>query len=402
MLRRALPLLLLALPGCVLADARRNVDALAELATVRGQVAGVGSRTPVVVALLRRGDSGWTAYNVIALRGADPFVLRAEPGRYRVVAFEDLDGDALRDDGERAAEEARGELALAAGEQRADVVLTLGDAPVELPPLALGAAGVVAERLGDVLPLSDERFGPQAARLGLWQPLDFAVRWGIGLYALEPVDPARTPVVFVHGIDGYPRQLEPLARRLDRSRFQAWFFHYPSGARLDLMATALARALAHAQARLGARRVVVVAHSMGGLVARAALSQLVERGGGDLVRTFVTIATPWAGHAAAAVGVERSPVVVPVWLDMAPGSKFLELLPRGPLPPGLRHHLVFAFEGAQVSGRNGDGAVTLASQLDPAAQAGAASVLGVAAGHVEVLSSPALAARLAGLLRAEE
>ena len=56
--------------------------------------------------------------------------------------------------------------------------------------------------------LSDPRFDRDNGRMGLWEPFDFLLEVGAGVYMLEPYDPSRTPVVFVHGMGGSPREFE--------------------------------------------------------------------------------------------------------------------------------------------------------------------------------------------------
>ena len=55
-----------------------------------------------------------------------------------------------------------------------------------------------------------------------------------GIYFLEPYAKDKTPVLFVHGIGGSPRDLEDIIAALDRRRFQPWLMNYPSG--LDIRA----------------------------------------------------------------------------------------------------------------------------------------------------------------------
>lgn len=88
----------------------------------------------------------------------------------------------------------------------------------------------------------------------------------------------------------------------------------------------MAEAVARLRDRTGARRVAVVAHSMGGL----ALRHFLATGGGDAVETAVFVATPHRGTFMA-------------WLvpgtaarEMRPGSDFLAWLDARPLPPHIR------------------------------------------------------------------
>jgi hypothetical protein len=54
---------------------------------------------------------------------------------------------------------------------------------------------------------------------------------GARIQVLEPYDTSRIPVLFIHGIGGTPRDFRAVIDALDRTRFQAWVFSYPPGAR---------------------------------------------------------------------------------------------------------------------------------------------------------------------------
>jgi pimeloyl-ACP methyl ester carboxylesterase len=101
-----------------------------------------------------------------------------------------------------------------------------------------------------------------------------------GLFMLEPYDPNRIPVVMVHGLWSSPLTWMDMFNDLRsypeiRSRYQFWFYLYPSGQPFLLSATQLRRDLAdmrevidrnHRDVSLD--RMVLVGHSMGGLVSR--------------------------------------------------------------------------------------------------------------------------------------
>ena len=134
-----------------------------------------------------------------------------------------------------------------------------------------------------------------------------------------PTDPARTPVVLVHGIYSTGRDMERLARHL---RSQGCEVHAPTftpnGGQTPI--ENLARQLADYTAReLPGRRFDLVGFSMGGLVSRYYLQRL---GGLDRVHHFVTLATPHQGTQWARLGA------LPGWVQMRPGSEFLRDLAR--------------------------------------------------------------------------
>lgn len=101
-----------------------------------------------------------------------------------------------------------------------------------------------------------------------------------GLFMLEPYDPNRIPVVMIHGLWSSPLTWMDMFNDLRsypeiRSRYQFWFYLYPSGQPFLLSATQLRRDLAemrevidrnHRDASLD--QMVLVGHSMGGLVSR--------------------------------------------------------------------------------------------------------------------------------------
>ncbi len=99
-----------------------------------------------------------------------------------------------------------------------------------------------------------------------------------GLYQFSPYDPDKIPVVFVHGLMSRPETWVPavnelLADEKIRERYQFWFFLYPT--RLPVWATAaklreemdrFRTALDPRRANPNLDRIVLVGHSMGGLV----------------------------------------------------------------------------------------------------------------------------------------
>lgn len=101
-----------------------------------------------------------------------------------------------------------------------------------------------------------------------------------GLYMLEPYDPNRIPVLMVHGLWSSPMTWMDMFNDLRsfpeiRERYQFWFYLYPSGQPFWISATQLRKDLiAMRDAFDPSRRdhaldqMVLVGHSMGGLVSR--------------------------------------------------------------------------------------------------------------------------------------
>jgi pimeloyl-ACP methyl ester carboxylesterase len=385
-----------------------RIDAPAELT---GTVAGPEEGGRVIVVLLQQGERGKEEIAqcaVLPRPGAFSFLARS--GTYRLFAFADRNRDqALERDEPAAWHGPPASLRAKAGAQLQGLDITLpreGGRGAGDPLAAYDSAPEELRRCasrvhaGDVADLREERFSDGPGNQGLWDPVEFEREHGMGLWMLQPYDPARVPVLFVHGAAGYPQEWSYLASSLDAARFQPWVFHYASGARLDALADRLADAVAELRARYGFSRLVLVAHSMGGLVSRAALPRIEDRCGAHLVKLFVTISTPWGGHDAARLGVRHSPFVIPSWKDMAPKSAFLGALRTRPLRPDVAYHLFFGYRGGEtiLMRENSDEAVTLKSMLDRPAQEEAVRIHGFFEDHDSILKSGEVAATLNRLL----
>lgn len=296
-----------------------------------------------------------------------------------------------------------------AGKRIDNIKLTLrkrndGPAPAfgnlfDLRGVTLGAIDV---GLGVHASLDDARFDPDKAWLGMWQPLRFMKEGYSGIYFLEEYDPGKTPVLFVHGINGSPRDFSTMIASLDRQRFQPWVLAYPSGLELGAMGDGMYGMMTELHHRFPFRKLHIVAHSMGGLVSRSYLNVCAKSRNCGYLRSFTSISSPFGGHASAQSGVDYAPVAIPVWNSMAPGSRFLSGLFGEALPPSVPHNLVFGFRNNVLVGRtSGDGTVSLASQLRLDAQNQASSMRGFDEDHLSILESDAVLAHVGQLLAAQ-
>src|SRR5262249_44534845 len=149
-----------------------------------------------------------------------------------------------------------GDLVLAEGERRRDVTLTIDPAAGVVLPFAVNGASaetaggkLPALQLGTIASLDDPRFGPEYGGMGLWNPVRFMLEAGAGIYSLEPYDPHKTPILFVHGATGSPTNWRYLSSTIDRSRFQPWFAYYPAAAHIDRIGDQILRALSGLQVK---------------------------------------------------------------------------------------------------------------------------------------------------------
>jgi pimeloyl-ACP methyl ester carboxylesterase len=318
---------------------------------------------------------------------------------YSVAAFTDLNGNGIYDGGEPAqmVRNVR-PTPFAEASNRAPILtltMTTSNAlprgqkivlPRENPKL--GEALPVS--IGKVANLDDPRFSVEIGEMSMWQPYKFIEQEGFGIYFLEPFSPNKIPVLFVYGIGGSAQDWRTILQKLDRKKYQLWFYQYPSGFRLDKSANALANSLILLKQRYGFEQMDVVAHSMGGLVARGGIQRAANLAKTNFVAHFISISTPWGGHEAAGRGVKYMNYPVPSWQDMVPDSAYQKEILSKPLPLGTRYELIFSYKSSSGFGLpdENDGVVSLQSQLVPQVQREAASVFGLHEDHKEILNSP--------------
>jgi len=110
---------------------------------------------------------------------------------------------------------------------------------------------------------------------------------------LDSGDP-RPPVVLLHGYAQHTANFTWLARRLRRDGWRHLYLvaHTPVGGDIERSAHRLGEALDRLRRATGASRVDIVAHSMGGLVARACIR---ARGQASGVGRLITLGTPHQG-----------------------------------------------------------------------------------------------------------
>jgi pimeloyl-ACP methyl ester carboxylesterase len=226
--------------------------------------------------------------------------------------------------------------------------------------------------------------------MGMYDPASFLEYAPTMFYALKEDVAHKTPVIFVHGIGGSSREFKTIIENMDKDRYKAWFFYYPSGGDLDQLADLFYNIfLSGAVIPRMDMPMIVVAHSMGGLIAREAFNKYQGKATENKVKLFVSIASPFGGHPAAALGEKHGLIVLPSWKDLNPTSQFIKELYRKPLPEFVNHQLFYAYNNSSVLklGENSDGVVPLLSQLNPEAQRQSYNQFGFNSSHVGILEN---------------
>ena len=105
-----------------------------------------------------------------------------------------------------------------------------------------------------------------------------------GIYFVTPYDPNKIPIVFVHGLVSSPDAFKNIVNELVpepwfRKNYQIWLYNYPTGNPWIYSSMKfrekMREAIAYARTKgpdTNLNRMVVVAHSMGGLVSRSSIT----------------------------------------------------------------------------------------------------------------------------------
>jgi triacylglycerol esterase/lipase EstA (alpha/beta hydrolase family) len=325
-------------------------------------------------------------------------------GQYKLLVFADIDGDGVF---------GRSEVV---GQRTIDLdkfvvpEMVLGQVDIQLTspstiawsiaidvPDTQGRAESLFYPAGTLRKLNDPIFDAGFSTLGLYDPASFLEQAPTMFYALEDDLGYKIPVIYVHGIAGSAREFETFVGQLDRLRYKPWFFHYPSGGDLDQLAELFYQIFLSGKVyNSKGMPIIVIAHSMGGLIVREAINKYEENSRENEIHLFVTIATPFGGHAAAAKGEEHGLLVLPSWRDLNPENAFIGNLYRQPLPDFVHHELIYAYQnpGTIKLGENNDGVVALNSQLKPQVQIQASGQFGFDNTHTDILDSTEVAAHI--------
>ncbi len=239
--------------------------------------------------------------------------------------------------------------------------------------------------------LNDKIFHPRLGTAGLYNPAGWMARVQGLLFGLEEYDEDKTMVLFVHGVTGTPRDFTFFVDSLDRSRYQPFFFYYPSGLPLDKLSAVLAQTISFLDksSRSNRHGIVLVAHSMGGLVSLSAIQKLAAEGLPRSLKMYVSASSPYGGNKSAQTWQDSAPAFVACWRDMAQDSPFLRQLAGQPFPENLPFYLFYGYNDPSLLKKyeKSDGVVTVQSQLEPRIKDMATKIYGFNDTHAGILKS---------------
>lgn len=374
-------------------DIRETGD---QLRVVSGRISAPVCKDCEIIIAVSGDDQGQEIHNYRVFERSGNFRLAALRDSRFLIAFQDLNQDFSYQANEPAVWYKLTESEIKSGDVSGIELLLQGPSNRPVPPtlekifnLRGSSLGKIDVQVGEVRSLDDERFSHESASMGMWEPIGFMKSGRAGIFFLEPYDPARIPVLFIHGINGTPRNFKTIIEGLDRQKFQPWVLNYPSGLDLRALGDGLVGILAELRHRYGFNSLHFVAHSMGGLMIREFMAECTRSNACDYAGNFVSISTPYGGVASTALWVDYARVVMPVWRNLVPDGPFLSDLFTNPLPPGVRQTMLITYRNtSRISRDSGDGVIPLESQLRLEAQRQAVSIRGFNDDHISVLKSP--------------
>lgn len=393
------------LPGCSLIDLSEDLKKQDQQVTITGKITRVSDTSAPVIAVLINDRDGLThVLNYRIMKAPGEFHFFTDPGFYRVFAFEDTNRDNSFDYSEKVVRSPVLDMNTPGSQKEINFVISdLADKNILAEIEEIKKNGLInfsqsILNLGKIISLDADIFSAKNISRGLWQPYYAARTIPYGIFFLNDYDPDKKIVLFIHGISGSPAQFKSIIENLDHSRFQPMVAYYPSGLPLSLLAQYLNNLVEELHVRLDFDKVSLVAHSMGGLISRKFIN-IQSRHKESLIDSFISISTPWSGHAAVIQGLKLSPVIIPVWKDMAPDSLFLQHLFTPPLAEDIKHYLLFSFKGSSMTaGGNSDGVVSIASQLNPLSQQDSSLIRGFDENHSSILESRKVSSLINSLL----
>jgi len=294
---------------------KRQLERVKQFGRIEGKVQTEHENTgPLVVLLVRETTDEQHPYvaadTYVRLRpGSYAFLVAA--GTYRVGAYEDRNHNGKYDPDESAAR------------------------PLVAPPMTVTSGGVASQ---DILIPTQGRVPDLTESVDIFE-----------MVARTPEDQRAFSLWTWTAQGEICRDLDAL----DRKRFQAWFYFYPPGFNLgspprEGISGHLASPIERLQIKYGFGKIAIVAHSMGGLVARGAILKYYERTRRSDIRLLISISTPWGGDVRA-VRAGDAPIELPLsFSDMNPKSDYQRWLfyedegkkTLKQLPPRAEFHII--------------------------------------------------------------
>lgn len=322
-------------------------------AVIKGQITGADKgKVSTLIIAHRLADVSGESAEYLAVDNSGVFMLYLPEGRYQLYTIADYNHNGIYENDEISGVYGSffspKEISIRENELITDVVIRTarpdGNQINFSWEAALKKKQDVVKQIthnGQVLKIYHEYYSPENAQTGYWHPSSFMKVFGAHIYMVGEYSPRKIPILFVHGTEGSPQNWIYLYMRLDQSRYQPWFFYYPSGIRLSLAAALLNEELRELHKKYGFQKMGIVAHSVGGLTTRSCLTRFAFDNQNNFIKLFVTFATPWSGFGLADASQILIHKSIPVWVDMGTQSPFIKTTLENRLPPNVHHYIFY-------------------------------------------------------------
>ena len=408
--RRYLVLSLVAalfLNGCSLFTVKQNNKLDIQASLLGGFVhANPQKQGPIFVTAYRIHSGNIQVASHVRLSQSSTFYMPVPSGMYYLAAFQDENENGTYDPHEDCAQYGGPDLINAARQYFVtDLNMELGTGKTKNHPhldkIRINKNEIVDQTVAGKVIRQSVLFDMRThVGFGYLNPYYFLKRMGANIWFVEPYNPGKIPILFIHGSGGSPANWQYFVENLNHSAYQPWFFYYPSGLSLEYSAKILALKIQELKTKYKFNQIAVVAHSMGALVTRSLL--IHPQKSFPYIKLFVSLSAPWGGVESAKVGAQRSPLKVASWRDIATDSYFITSLYEHSLPETVRHYLLFGYRSNGIPVyQDNDGVVTLKSMLDSRAQQEATRVYGFDENHQSILKSPDTIAFFGNIVREE-
>ncbi len=374
--------------SCSLLEIKEQSEQLAGISFISGTFKNVNTESPIYAVLLNKSSTSVEISAQVLIDENNRYQFHVIPGSYIIGAYIDNNKNGRREDDEFYGLYSQDNnpyqiINIGKYEQRDlesfSINRLLG---IEEDNKYLTSLSKSLTNVGKVVSLDEAVFLNENSQLGLWQPLTFVNKVGGGLFMLQPYESDKTPVVFVHGILGNPKEFVKIINALDRDKYQPWVLYYPSGLQLDLVSDYLQSSLNQLKEQYGFTDINLITHSMGGLMSRSFLMKHQKQAPDYGISLYMTINSPMYGMQSATSGVESSPIIIPSWRDIAINSDYIKRVHNWQIPSNIAYHLVFSY----LPDEEGDGVVPMYSQLSLSLQEEATKIYGFQAQHAQILT----------------
>ena len=380
--------------SCAFMKLQEDLDKMAISGTIHGRVIHSKNLQGPIILIAYNEKNKIEQYKIL-YKNADYYAFMLPAGeRYKILMFEDANKNMQYDPGELSAFWDNPEKTILKHGKNITTDIKLSedtDIPQNLNTNIKNTdpkkGGQFTIKTGVIADLNKNKFSREAGVKGLWTPLSFLEKNGLGVYFMEKYDPAKIPILFVYGIGGYPQSWSTFFKDIDRSRYQPWFYYYPSGFRIGKAGKALNIIMKELHLKYKFRKLFIVAHSMGGLVSydyiKRYRSETEDKD--SYIKLFISISTPWGGDKDAE-WAERAPAIIPCWDDLMPSSKFIKDLTPKAIGDKIPYYLLFSYRGDRKPFRlNNDNIVYLDSELRFDMQQRAEKIYGFNFSHTQIL-----------------